>query len=311
MDIVIKIQYHGYIVTFKGLNNIQAYVPDWFLCTVCACARSPRGPYPHVHLGWRHARTHIARPTAPRVRRASREASRSRAMPSSRRDARPPAPRVPARPRARPDARSRASSGPHLPEASPARASPPRPSRDAAFSAASPSPRGDAVATAISPRALLPGRAGHGGGACIAPKYSPEFVRERTLSSPWCQGAARGVEICVSLTHELAGVRQVHRRGDVKGRSKDLRNKLARSGRASKAGRCSTDRMSWRGLHGAAHEAAGRRAGVPSSGRSRSWSELGRPLTRCSVSSRKHARRTASLGQVCSASCARPARRWR
>ena len=112
-------------------------------------------------------------------------------------------------------------------------------SRDAAFSfsAASPFRRGDAVAThAISPPVLssLDELDMERGACAIAPKYSPEFVRERTLSSPAevAKTAARGVEIvtAVSLFAGSLVFDKFIAAEDVKGRSKDLRNKLARLG---------------------------------------------------------------------------------
>ena len=72
-------------------------------------------------------------------------------------------------------------------------------------------------------------------GACaIAPKYSPALVRERTLSSPGeiAKTAARGVEIvtAVSLFAGSLVFDKFRSSEDVQGRSKDLRDKLARLG---------------------------------------------------------------------------------
>ena len=109
-------------------------------------------------------------------------------------------------------------------------------SRDAAFPRPS-SRRGDAVvARAISPPVLssLDELDMERGACAIAPKYSPAFVRERTLSSPGevAKTAARGVEIvtAVSLFAGSLVFDKFFSSEDVKGRSRDLRNKLARLG---------------------------------------------------------------------------------
>ena len=108
--------------------------------------------------------------------------------------------------------------------------------QDAAF--APPSyRRGEAVAArAISPPVLssLDELDMERGACAIAPKYSPALVRERTLSSPGeiAKTAARGVEIvtAVSLFAGSLVFDKFRSSEDVQGRSKDLRDKLARLG---------------------------------------------------------------------------------
>ena len=118
--------------------------------------------------------------------------------------------------------------------ASPARASPPRP-RDAAFPPLPPARR-DRRRARISPPVLssLDELDMERGACAIAPKYSPALVRERTLSSPGevAKTAARGVEIvtAVSLFAGSLLFDKFRSSEDVQGRSKDLRDKLARLG---------------------------------------------------------------------------------
>ena len=108
--------------------------------------------------------------------------------------------------------------------------------QDAAF--APPSfRRGETVAArAISPPVLssLDELDMERGACAIAPKYSPALVRERTLSSPGeiAKTAARGVEIvtAVSLFAGSLVFDKFRSSEDVQGRSKDLRDKLARLG---------------------------------------------------------------------------------
>ena len=97
--------------------------------------------------------------------------------------------------------------------------------------------RGEAVAArAISPPVLssLDELDMERGACAIAPKYSPALVRERTLSSPGeiAKTAARGVEIvtAVSLFAGSLVFDKFRSSEDVQGRSKDLRDKLARLG---------------------------------------------------------------------------------
>jgi predicted unusual protein kinase regulating ubiquinone biosynthesis (AarF/ABC1/UbiB family) len=108
--------------------------------------------------------------------------------------------------------------------------------QDAAFGPPS-SRRGEAVAArAISPPVLssLDELDMERGACAIAPKYSPALVRERTLSSPGevAKTAARGVEIvtAVSLFAGSLVFDKFRSSEDVQGRSKDLRDKLARLG---------------------------------------------------------------------------------
>ena len=108
--------------------------------------------------------------------------------------------------------------------------------RDAAFPPPS-SRRGETVAArAISPPVLssLDELDMERGACAIAPKYSPALVRERTLSSPGevAKTAARGVEIvtAVSLFAGSLLFDKFRSSEDVQGRSKDLRDKLARLG---------------------------------------------------------------------------------
>ena len=108
--------------------------------------------------------------------------------------------------------------------------------QDAAFGPPS-SRRGETVAArAISPPVLssLDELDMERGACAIAPKYSPALVRERTLSSPGeiAKTAARGVEIvtAVSLFAGSLVFDKFRSSEDVQGRSKDLRDKLARLG---------------------------------------------------------------------------------
>ena len=108
--------------------------------------------------------------------------------------------------------------------------------QDAAFAPPS-SRRGETVAArAISPPVLssLDELDMERGACAIAPKYSPALVRERTLSSPGevAKTAARGVEIvtAVSLFAGSLVFDKFRSSEDVQGRSKDLRDKLARLG---------------------------------------------------------------------------------